>query len=65
MKMKGYIDYLQDILQFSEGRRYLHISEVAKYTGLCERTLRALPFRGEVIQASILAMELSRRGKKR
>ncbi len=57
----GYRDILQDILEFSGGRRLLTISDVRNYTGLRDdRTIkRRYPFRDGYISAPLLARCMS------
>lgn len=57
----GYRENLQDILEFSQGRRLLTISEVRRYTGLKDdRTIkRRYPFKDGYISAATLAKCLS------
>ena len=54
---KAYRENLQDILEFSGGRRMLTISDVRAYTGLVDdRTIkRRFPFRDGYISAPTLA----------
>ena len=56
----GYRENLQDILEFSSGRRLLTIAEVRAYTGVLDnRTLkRRFPFQNGYISAATLAMHL-------
>lgn len=57
----AYRDNLQDILEFSGGRRMLTLQEVRRYTGLADnRTLkRHFPFQSGMISAPTLARCLS------
>lgn len=57
----AYRENLQDILEFSQGRRLLTISEVRRYTGLKDdRTIkRRYPFKDGYISAATLARCLS------
>lgn len=58
---RGYRENLQDILEFSGGKRMLSMAEVKKYTGLCDyRALqRRFPFKDHYISAATLALCLS------
>lgn len=57
----GYRENLQDILEFSGGRRLLTVADVKKYTGLADyRTIkRRFPFVDNRISAANLALCLS------
>ena len=57
----GYRENLQDILEFSGGRRMLTVAEVRTYTGLKDyRTIkRRFPFKDHYISAATLAKCLS------
>ena len=57
----GFRENLQDILEFSGGRRMLTVAEVKAYTGLVDyRTIkRRFPFKDRYISAATLAMCLS------
>jgi hypothetical protein len=57
----GFRENLQDILEFSGGRRMLTIAEVKAYTGLTDyRTIkRRFPFKDNYISAPTLALHLS------
>lgn len=53
----AYRDNLQDILEFSSGKRILTLDDVRRYTGIKDdRTLkRHFPFQGRIISAPTLA----------
>ena len=57
----GYRETLQDILEFSGGRRLLSIADVKRYTGLSDyRTIkRRFPIKDGCIAAPMLAKCLS------
>lgn len=57
----GFRENLQDILEFSGGRRMLTVAEVKAYTGLVDyRTIkRRFPFKDNYISAATLALHLS------
>ena len=58
----GFRENLRDILEFSEMRRMLTLSDVSRYTGIADsRTLKKLfPFtRGKYISAATLAYHLA------
>lgn len=57
----GFRENLQDILEFSNGRRMLTVAEVKAYTGLTDyRTIkRRFPFRDNYISAPTLALHLT------
>lgn len=57
----GFRENLQDILEFSGGRRLLTIAEVKAYTGLTDyRTIkRRFPFKDNYISAPTLALHLA------
>lgn len=60
-KKVGYMEILQDILEFSNGRRMLTVKEVSAYTGLTDyRAIkRKFPFQDNYIAAPVLAMHLA------
>ena len=57
----GYRENLQDILEFSNGRRMLSVKEVSAYTGLTDyRAIKKrFPFQDNFISAATLAMCLA------
>lgn len=57
----AYRDNLQDILDFSTGKRLLSVADVKRYTGLCDyRTIKKrFPFKDGYISAATLARCLS------
>lgn len=57
----AYRENLQDILEFSGGRRMLTVAEVKAYTGLIDyRTIkRRFPFKDNYISAPTLALCLA------
>lgn len=61
----GYRENLQDILEFSGGRRMLTVADVKAYTGLADyRTIKSrFPFRDRYISAATLAMCLAGGGE--
>lgn len=61
----GFRENLQDILEFSGGRRMLTIAEVKAYTGLTDyRTIkRRFPFKNNYISAPTLALHLAGGGQ--
>lgn len=58
---QGYRENLQDILEFSGGRRLLTVTDVKNYTGLSDhRSIkRRFPFRDNCISAATLALCLT------
>lgn len=61
----GFRENLQDILEFSGGKRLLNLSDVRAYTGIQDnRTLkRRFPFDDGCISAATLALHLCGGGK--
>ena len=57
----GYRENLQDVLEFSNGRRLLSLKEVKQYTGLKDdrSVKRRYPFKDGFISAATLAKCLS------
>lgn len=53
----GYREILQDVLEFSGGKRLLTIADVKNYTGLCDyRAIKKrFPFKDGYIAAPLLA----------
>lgn len=56
-ELPAYRDNLQDILEFSGGKRLLNIADVKNYTGLCDyRAIKKrFPFRDGYISAATFA----------
>lgn len=57
----GYREILQDILEFSNGRRMLSIKEVSAYTGIADyRTIKKrFPFEDNYISVFVLARHMA------
>lgn len=57
----GYREILQDILEFSQGRRMLTIKEISAYTGIADyRAIKKrFPVKDNYISAFALAMSLT------
>ena len=57
----GYREILQDILEFSQGRRMLTVKEVGAYTGIVDyrAVKKRFPFEDNYISAFALARSLA------